>query len=227
MGRPLRKDKIEKMELSVSTFDGETKTLGKQVGYNKYIVDEETKEIVTLVEKLEKEGDALLLLEDNSIEYPVVKIVRNIIQTPEKVYPYTCDEDGKIVFLDDNVTIYDVHVDVETIDDIENELAEKGEANVEIKNDIHLTATHPLNVAENQTLTLVVNSEEANIGKDGFNVDGGTANITLNGATNISSNGVNVTNGGNITMTLNNDITTNYESFVVDGGSLTIDGGNE
>ena len=78
MARPLKKSTIEKMELTVKTFDGESKKLGKQVGYNKYIVDEETHEIVKLSEELKEKGDALLVLEDHGKDKPVIKIVEHL-----------------------------------------------------------------------------------------------------------------------------------------------------
>jgi hypothetical protein len=92
------------MDLSVKLFDGSSKKLGKQVGYNKYKVSDS--EIVMLVEKLEKEGDAYLPLQDNGNEYPVIKIVENLFQTPSKPYAYVLDEEGKVKFLDNGVSVY-------------------------------------------------------------------------------------------------------------------------
>lgn len=81
MARPLPAKRLEKMDLTVKMFDGSSKKLGKQVGYNKYIVDEESHKIAMLVEKLEKEGDALLILEDHGKDKPVIKIVENLFHT--------------------------------------------------------------------------------------------------------------------------------------------------
>ena len=102
MARPLKESRIKKMDLSVKLFDGSSKKLGKQVGYNKYKVSDS--EIVMLVEKLEKEGDALLSIKDNGVIKPVIKIVENLIQTADKPYAYVLDEEGKVKFLDDGVS---------------------------------------------------------------------------------------------------------------------------
>ena len=98
MARPLPEKRLEKMDLTVKTFDGESKKLGKQVGFNKYVVDKETHEIVMLVEKLEKKGDALLILEDHGKDKPVIKIVENLFHTADKPYGYVLDADGKVKF---------------------------------------------------------------------------------------------------------------------------------
>lgn len=93
MGRPLKRETIVKMDLTASG-----KKLGKQVGYNKYLVQkdalEDTDEIVMLAkeEDLEK-GHVKLMIGDNV----VLKLVRNLIQTEDGVIPYVLDEDGKIV----------------------------------------------------------------------------------------------------------------------------------
>lgn len=106
MGRPLKKSTIEKMDLSVETLNG-SKKLGKQVGYNKYIVDEETHEIVRLVEELKEKGEALLTIDDHGTNYPVLKIVEHLVHTTNKPYAYKLDKDGKIVFLEEGITIYE------------------------------------------------------------------------------------------------------------------------
>lgn len=104
MARPLPEKQIVKMDLSVETLNG-TKTLGKQVGYNKYRTIEDNNEIVMLVEELKEEGDALLLLDDNGKEYPVIKIVENLFHTSHKPYGYVLDSDGKPEFLDNGVKL--------------------------------------------------------------------------------------------------------------------------
>ena len=104
MARPLPEKQLVKMDLSVETLDG-TKTLGKQVGYNKYRTIEDNNEIVMLVEELKEEGDALLLLDDNGEEYPVIKIVENLFHTSHKPYGYVLDANGKPEFLDNGVKL--------------------------------------------------------------------------------------------------------------------------
>ena len=106
MGRPLPEDRIKKMDLPVKIYNGETKKLGKQIGVARYIIDEQTHEAVNLSEKIEKRGDALLSLQDNDKEYPVIKIVENLFHTPLKPYAYILDSDGKVVFLDEDVSVY-------------------------------------------------------------------------------------------------------------------------
>ena len=121
MARPLPAKRLEKMDLTVKLFDGSSKKLGKQVGYNKYIVDEESHKIAMLVEELKKEGDALLLLEDNGKDKPVIKIVENLFQT-DKPYGYVLDENGKVKFLDENVKVYDVSEDEESSQEVQKPL---------------------------------------------------------------------------------------------------------
>lgn len=98
MGRPLRADVIEKMNLVASG-----KTLSAQVGYNKYKV-KGSDEIVMLstVEDLDK-GYVVLKI-DGKI---VTKILRNLIQTVDEIIPYTIDENGKMV-IDGKTVVEDV-----------------------------------------------------------------------------------------------------------------------
>lgn len=98
MGRPLRADVIEKMNLVASG-----KTLSAQVGYNKYKV-KDSDEIVMLstVEDLDK-GYVVLKI-DGKI---VTKILRNLIQTVDEIIPYTIDENGKMV-IDGKTVVEDV-----------------------------------------------------------------------------------------------------------------------
>lgn len=98
MGRPLRQDVIEKMNLVASG-----KTLSAQVGYNKYKV-KGSDEIVMLstVEDLDK-GYVVLKI-DGKI---VTKILRNLIQTVDEIIPYTIDENGKMV-IDGKTVVEDV-----------------------------------------------------------------------------------------------------------------------
>ena len=118
MGRPLRRDMIVKMDLTASG-----KKLGKQVGYNKYLVQkdalEDTDEIVMLAkeEDLEK-GHVKLMIGDNV----VLKLVRNLIQTEDGVIPYVLDEDGKIVINGEKVpSLPDVEPDEDTDDEVQSE----------------------------------------------------------------------------------------------------------
>lgn len=111
MGRPLRKDTLEAMDLSVTTKDGAA-TLIRQVGYNKYIVDEENHTIVRLNTDLVEDYDATLTLyvtkgedeEAEQTEESVLKITKHLFTTDKGVYAYELTEDG-IVFADENVSL--------------------------------------------------------------------------------------------------------------------------
>ena len=102
MGRPLKETMLKAMELKAETADGEV-TLGKQVGYNRYIVDEETRKIVKLAEELVEDQDAVMTLVHGDKEEPVLKITRTVFQTPTCVHPSTLDDEGKVVFLEEDV----------------------------------------------------------------------------------------------------------------------------
>ena len=79
MGRPLRKDRLDAMKLVATTKAGEKVVLGKQVGFNKYVVDGEKYEnnanfadrgIVRLVEKFDENSadtDAILNISVNGV----------------------------------------------------------------------------------------------------------------------------------------------------------------
>lgn len=124
MGRPLRKDTIEEMEITVTTKDGLVR-LGKQVGFNKYIVNEgaENQTVVKLADKLVDDNDAILHLDVNGEIQVVNKIVKNFVQTAEGVYAYKLTADG-VKFADENVQFTNAKVDAEPKEDgtdIENE----------------------------------------------------------------------------------------------------------
>lgn len=102
MGRPLRQETIELMNLTVST-KADDEVLKKQVGFNKYFTDKEN--VVKLSAELSEDYDAILELDNNGKKERVLKILRNIFQTEEGVYAYKLDEKDGIVFADANVTI--------------------------------------------------------------------------------------------------------------------------
>ena len=87
MGRPLKKETIVKMNLIVETKDGQA-VLGKQVGFNKYIVDEEARKIVRLAKEIVADEDAVLALTVKGETEPVLKVLRNVVQTEKGVYAY-------------------------------------------------------------------------------------------------------------------------------------------
>lgn len=205
MARPLKESKIKKMDLAVKLFDGSSKKLGKQVGYNKYIVDEESHKIAMLVEKLEKEGDALLLLEDNGKDKPVIKIVENLFQTADKPYAYVLDENGKVKFLDENIKIYDVSEDEESSQEVQNAINE-AEAGATVNADLNASTVSNITVSDDKTLNVNVNGSE----------DSETTSIAQNGL---------VADGGNINATLTTDVDASTESFIAqNGANLVIEG---
>lgn len=101
MGRPLKKETIEKMNLTVTTKEGNA-VLGKQVGYNKYIVDVDAHKIVRLAKEVIADDDAVLTLQVNGEDKPVLKVLKNLVQTEEGVYAYQLVDDA-VVFADANV----------------------------------------------------------------------------------------------------------------------------
>ena len=205
MARPLKESKIKKMDLAVKLFDGSSKKLGKQVGYNKYIVDEESHKIAMLVQKLEKEGDALLLLEDNGKDKPVIKIVENLFQTADKPYAYILDKNGKVEFLDKNVKIYDVSEDEESSQEVQNAINE-AEAGATVNADLNASTVSNITVSDDKTLNVNVNGSE----------DSETTSIAQNGL---------VADGGNINATLTTDVDASTESFIAqNGANLVIEG---
>ena len=205
MARPLPFKRLEKMDLTVKLFDGSSKKLGKQVGYNKYIVDEKTHEIVMLVEELKKEGDALLLLEDNGKDKPVIKIVENLFQTADKPYAYILDKNGKVEFLDKNVKIYDVSEDEESSQEVQNAIDE-AEAGATVNADLNASTVSNITVSDDKTLNVNVNGSE----------DSETTSIAQNGL---------VADGGNINATLTTDVDASTESFIAqNGANLVIEG---
>ena len=205
MARPLPFKRLEKMDLTVKLFDGSSKKLGKQVGYNKYIVDEESHKIAMLVEELKKEGDALLLLEDNGKDKPVIKIVENLFQTADKPYAYVLDENGKVKFLDENIKIYDVSEDEESSQEVQNAINE-AEAGATVNADLNASTVSNITVSDDKTLNVNVNGSE----------DSETTSIAQNGL---------VADGGNINATLTTDVDASTESFIAqNGANLVIEG---
>lgn len=94
MGRPLKQETIEKMNLIVETKAGQA-VLGKQVGFNKYVVDAENNTIVRLATELKEENDAVLTLSVKGESEPVLKVLRNVVQTEKGVYAYTLKVEGE------------------------------------------------------------------------------------------------------------------------------------
>lgn len=160
MARPLPEKQIVKMDLTVSTLDG-SKKLGKQVGYNKYRTQEDKNEIVMLVEELKKKGDALLILEDHGKDKPVIKIVENLFHTADKPYGYVLDADGKVKFLDEDVSVYDTNPDVQNaeqaLEEI-NQIPEGGKGGADVEGSAEFTSSDNLNVNGKRDVT--VNVEE-------------------------------------------------------------------
>lgn len=203
MARPLPFKKLEKMDLTVKLFDGSSKKLGKQVGYNKYIVDEESHKIAMLVEKLEKEGDALLLLEDNGKDKPVIKIVENLFQTSEKPYGYVLDENGKVKFLDENVKVYDVSEDKDSSQEVQNAIDE-AEAGATVNADLNASTVSNITVSDDKTLNVNVNgseeSETTSVAQNGLVADGGNINATLTTDVDATNGSFVAQNGANIVI---------------------------
>ena len=105
MGRPLKWTTLEKMALTAESADGEV-TLGKQVGYNKYVVETEPElKVVRLAEELEMPYDATMTLKHGDKEEKVLKITKNVFQTATCVHPYHLDEEGKVVFDEEDVEL--------------------------------------------------------------------------------------------------------------------------
>ena len=105
MGRPLRYDAIEKMGLNTSKGQ-----LGKQVGYNKYLVltgEENPKYEEGLVVRLaeaddEAKNEVVLTAKIGNGVYTVLKLMKHLIQTTEGAFEYTLDEEGKALDKDGN-----------------------------------------------------------------------------------------------------------------------------
>ena len=106
MGRPLRKDRLDAMKLVATTKAGESVVLGKQVGFNKYVVDGEKYEnnanfadrgIVRLVADFDENSadtDAILNLYVDGKAEAVLKITKAGFSTASGVYGYELVEDG-------------------------------------------------------------------------------------------------------------------------------------
>lgn len=105
MGRPLRYDAIEKMGLNTSKGQ-----LGKQVGYNKYLVltgEKNPKYKEGLVVRLaeaddEAKNEVVLTAKIGNGVYTVLKLMKHLIQTTEGAFEYTLDEEGKALDKDGN-----------------------------------------------------------------------------------------------------------------------------
>ena len=203
MARPLKESKIKKMDLTVKLFNGESKKLGKQIGFNRYVVDDETKEIATLSQKLEKEGDALLLLEDNGKDKPVIKIVENLFQTADKPYAYVLDENGKVKFLDENIKIYDVSEDEDSSQEVQNAIDE-AEAGATVNADLNASTVSNITVSDDKTLNVNVNgseeSETTSVAQNGLVADGGNINATLTTDVDATNGSFVAQNGANIVI---------------------------
>ena len=97
MGRPLRKDLLEKMSIKVSV-NGAEKTLVKQVGFNKY--ETEDGSIVTLGK------DASLLVVNGEKSAEVIKITKNVLYTDGGfVAAYDVKKEGGIKLLDESLVL--------------------------------------------------------------------------------------------------------------------------
>lgn len=121
MGRPLKYTTLEKMALTATTADGEV-TLGKQVGYNRYVVETEPElKIVRLAEELKMPYDATMTLMHGDKEEPVLKITKNVFQTSTCVHPYHLDKDGKVVFDEKDVSLKTSESTDDSEDDSEDE----------------------------------------------------------------------------------------------------------
>lgn len=203
MARPLPEKQLVKMDLTVKTFNGESKKLGKQVGFNKYRTQEDRNEIVMLVEELKKEGDALLILEDQGKDKPVIKIVENLFQTAEKPYSYVLDEDGKVKFLDENVKVYDVSEDEESSQEVQNAIDE-AEAGATVNADLNASNVSNITVSDDKTLNVNVNgseeSETTSVAQNGLVADGGNINATLTTDVDATNGSFVAQNGANIVI---------------------------
>lgn len=203
MARPLPSKRLEKMDLTVKLFDGSSKKLGKQVGYNKYIVDEESHKIAMLVEELKKEGDALLLLEDNGKDKPVIKIAENLFQTADKPYGYILDENGKVKFLDENVKVYDISEDEDSSQEVQNAIDE-AEAGTTVNADLNASTVSNITVSDDKTLNVNVNgseeSETTSVAQNGLVADGGNINATLTTDVDATNGSFVAQNGANIVI---------------------------
>lgn len=227
MARPLKESKIKKMDLTVKLFNGESKKLGKQIGFNRYVVDDETKEIATLSQKLEKEGDALLILEDQGKDKPVIKIVENLFQTSEKPYAYVLDEDGKVKFLEEGINIYNVSPDVENAEEaIEeiNNIPEGGKGGADIEGDATFSSTDHLTIEGNRDVSLTVDGT-LTAGSNSASVAEGSKLEVEAENVDFLKNAMNVQ--GEATLTINEGGSLGSESIVVSGdnASATIQGG--
>ncbi len=107
MGRPLRKDRLAKMNLSATKEDGSSVVLGKQVGYNKYVYgDESERNIVRLTDKYVTDIDGVLQISVKGVNQPVLKITKKLFYTASGVYAYELTDNG-VVFVDETITIVD------------------------------------------------------------------------------------------------------------------------
>ena len=125
MGRPLRQDVIEAM--NIATSKGQ---LSKQVGFNKYRIKDDDELIVRLAEKEEADNDVVLSLTDGAKEKPVLKIMKHLFQTADESYVYELDGEGHIVFEKEGVSL-SVSSDAEQGPKVEAEAEPEAEAEAE------------------------------------------------------------------------------------------------
>lgn len=227
MARPLPEKQLVKMDLTVKTFNGESKKLGKQVGFNKYRTQEDRNEIVMLVEELKKEGDALLILEDQGKDKPVIKIVENLFQTAEKPYGYVLDEDGKVKFLEEGVSIYGTRPDVENAEEaIEeiNNIPEGGKGGADIEGDATFSSADHLTIEGNREVSLSVDGTLTAGSNSASVAEGSTLEVEAE-TVDFSTYAMNVQ--GEATLTINEGGSFGSEAIVVtgDNASATIKGG--
>ena len=125
MGRPLRQDVIEAM--NIATSKGQ---LSKQVGFNKYRIKDDDELIVRLAEKEEADNDVVLSLTDGVKEKPVLKIMKHLFQTADESYVYELDGEGHIVFEKEGVSL-SVSSDAKQEPEVEAEAEPEAEPVVE------------------------------------------------------------------------------------------------
>ena len=144
MGRPLSKDLLNKMNVKVSTDNGE-KTLLKQVGYNKYLTNlNDNTSIVTL------NDTAKLFVKQGEENHPVIKIVRNLFQTNDGlVFAYKILDEGGVKLLDETASLNLEEIITETVNEqVEETVNETVNETVKNSTDEVLDETASLNLEE-------------------------------------------------------------------------------
>ena len=219
MARPLPEDRIKKMDLPVKIYNGETKKLGKQIGVARYIIDEQTHEAVNLSETADKRGDGLLILEDHGKDKPVIKIVENLFHTKDKPYAYVLDKDGKVVFLEKDISVYDTNTDVKNAEEAINEINNipAGETGgVDINGGAEFTSPNNLAIDDNRNITVNVNGT-LTIDKNSASIDEGSI-LNANAETLVINDGSKINE--EVTNSLNNNGTTNITSETANIGNF-------